>query len=395
MELKMDVTEIFDKNFDALTGDEYSLIINQAGSRSGKTYAILQCIIVLCHTKPGLVSTIVRESLPQLKKTVIKDTVEILKKLKIYNKNNHNKTEQIYNFDNGSCIEFLSADSPEKLKGTKRDILFINECTEISHEAYLQLAMRTTGKKVVDFNPEDMEHWVYDNMHYPDTLTIRSTYKDNPFLQPDQIKFIEDKILVDENYYKIYVLGERPISNSRIYSHFKQFSDIKLIEDCNNIAYGLDFGYNHPTAMVKCYFGNNTNGEIVYVKEEIYKSGLTITDLIKEMLNLGIDKSKMIYCDSARPEIIEELKRNGYKAILSNKNVKQGIDKIKSIQISVWSESLNIWAEFKKYSWKTQNEKITDEPVKLDDDLVDSLRYCVLTHQKNAFTPKALKVFRF
>lgn len=377
--ITLKVTEIYDKNWDALTNKKYKTIINQAGTRSGKTYAILQCIVMYCHMNPNKKVSIVRISLPALRDTVIPDFIEILTSLNIYDLNNHNKTEQLYTFSNGSNVKFLSADNAMRLKGSKRDLLFLNEATELSQSVYMQLAMRTSGKILIDFNPEDIDHWVYDLMKDKDSLTIKSTYKDNPFLETSQVKFIEDKIKVDANWYKTYVLGERPTSSVRIYNHFQQYDEEIVDINKNNFAYGLDFGYNHPTVLVKCYF----EGDAVYVKEEIYRSNMTVSDLISLMNVLNIDKTKDIYCDSARPEIIEEIKRAGYvRAQGSDKNVKSGIDKIKSMEVLIEKLSKNVWKEYRTYCWKVNGEHITDEPVKLNDDAMDAMRYCVHTFKK-------------
>ena len=371
------MTNVFNNNWTELNSDKHKYIINQGGTRSSKTYSICQCLIVYCLRNPKTSVSMVRISLPLLKRSIMRDVIGILKDLELYDEAKHNKTEQIYYFDNGSSIEFISADSVDKLKGPGRDILVLNEATELSHSVWMQLAMRTRGKILLDFNPEDNDHWIYELIKDPRSILIKSTYKDNPFLPQEQVDFIEDMINVDENYYKTYVLGERPTSNSRIYTHFKQYID--EIED-KNWCYGLDFGFNHPCALVKTSFIDNK----VYIKEEIYKSKLTTAELVKLMIERGIDKSKYIYCDSARPEVIEELKRNGFtRAQLSDKSVKAGIDKVKSMEVFIHYESTNLLKEYKLYSWRVHNEISTEEPVKLNDDGMDAIRYAIQTHYKS------------
>lgn len=374
--LEVKMTNVFVKNWEALIGNTYKIILNQGGTRSSKTYSIVQCLIVYCIQNPKVSVSMVRISLPMLKRSIIRDFISIMNDMKLYDVSKHNKTEQIYTFSNGSSVEFLSADSVDKLKGPGRDILVLNEATELSKEVYLQLSMRTRGKIIIDFNPEDNDHWVYDLINKPESILIKSTYKDNPFLPQSQIDTIEDMINVDENYYKTYVLGERPTSGSRIYTHFKQYSDEI---DSNNYVYGLDFGFNHPCALVK----TTVDGNKVYVKEEIYQSKMTTSDLVERMEQLGIDKRKYIYCDSARPEVIEELRRAGYtRATKSDKSVKAGIDKVKSMEIFINVNSENLWKEYRLYSWKTHNDTILDEPVKLNDDGMDAMRYAVHTYNK-------------
>lgn len=392
MEAKLQVTEVFDKNWDQLNGDK-RIIINQGGTRSGKTISCLQCSILYANINPNTSISIVRISMPALKETIIPDFMFIMDQLGIYDIKRHNKTEQLYTFSNGSTIKFLSAATAMRLKGSKRDILYINEATELSREAYLQLAMRTNNKILLDFNPEDNDHWVYELLKEDKCILIKSTYLDNPFLSEDNIQEIEDLIKVDENYYKTYVLGERPTSNRRIYTHFKQFNKRTVHTDMMDYVYGLDFGFNHPCVLVKASFEDNK----AYIKEEIYRSKMTTGDLITQMNEVNIDKSKKIYCDSARPEVIEELKRAGYtRATKSDKNVKPGIDKVKSMEIFIDDTSFNLWKEYRQYVWKTIGERILDEPVKINDDGMDALRYAIHSHIKtNKFNSFYTQIYKF
>jgi len=320
--------------------------------------------------------SIVRKSFPALRASIMRDFFNLMKEMNLYSELNHSKTENIYNFDNGSWVEFFSADDEQKLRGRKRDVLLCNEGNELSFDEFNQLVMRTTGKVMVDFNPSDTDHWVYDIINQDNSRLIKSTYKDNPFLEKDQVEYIENLINVDENYYKIYALGERPVSTMRIYSHFKQYVDEV---ESSDMVYGLDFGFNHPTALVECKFIGNK----VYVKEIIYESGLTVADIIIKMKDSNLRLDKNIYCDSARPEIIEDLRRNGfYKAVSADKNVKKGIDKVKSMEVYINYESTNILKESKLYSWKSLKDVILDEPVKLNDDAMDAMRYAIFSRDK-------------
>jgi phage terminase large subunit len=374
MNLKIQATKVFETNYKYFNDDKYRYVVNQGGSRSSKTYSILQLLIVIA-LKDKVSISIVRQSLPSLRSSVMRDFFEILKNLNLYDEISHQKTEHIYRFKNGSSVEFFSTDSEQKIRGRKRDILYCNEGNELNFDVFNQLVLRTKGKVFLDFNPSDTEHWIYELIKQDNCILIKSTYKDNPFLEKDQVIYIENLINVDENYYKIYALGERPISQTRIYTHFKQYVDEYNLDD---YCYGLDQGYNHPMAIVKASFVENK----VYIKEVLYKSNLTASDLIREMDNLNIDKRKPIYCDSARPELIEDLRRAGYNAKSSDKSVKEGIDKVKSMEIFIHHESTNLWREYKLYSWKTNGEIITDEPVKLYDDGLDAMRYAIYSHHK-------------
>ena len=376
--MRIDATEVFHKNWEAYNNKDIRFVINQGGSRSSKTYSILQMIIVICLQNPNTLVSVVRETFPSLRASVMRDFFEILKHLEIYTQKNHSKTEHIYNFENGSQVEFFSTDDEQKVRGRKRDILYLNEGNEIPFTIFNQLVMRTSGKVLIDFNPSDTDHYLYETIEQDNATLIKSTYKDNVFLSQEQVDYIEGLISVDENFYRIYALGERPTSTTRIYSHFNQY-DVEP-QQFEDISYGLDFGFSHPTALIQVkYIGNK-----VYVKELLYQSGLTSQDMIVKFDEMGIDKSVSMYCDSARPEIIEELRRKGYhKAVAANKNVKPGIDRIKSLEVFVNKSSINLLKEYRNYNWKVVKDNITEEPVKLNDDAMDAMRYAIYSHMKS------------
>ena len=368
MKLELKTTTIFSKSKEALYNDKIRFIIEQGGSRSSKTYSICQLLIVYALTTDNKIVSIVRKSFPSLRGSVMRDFFEIMKDLDIYSESKHNKSENLYTFDTGTIIEFFSIDDEQKLRGRKRDILWINEANEINFEEYTQLNLRTTEKLIFDFNPSDNFHWLYDLISREESILIVSTYKDNPFLTKSQITEIENLINVDESYYRIYALGEKGTGKTTIYTHYKMYEEEPEFKE---MVYGLDFGYNHPTSLVQCQFLDNK----IWVKELIYRSGLTTTDLINEMKSLNLNLRKEIICDSARPEIIEELKRNGFMAKGAIKEVKAGIDTVKSSELYIQKGSLNLLKELSSYKWKTNGDIVLDEPVKVFDDAVDALRY--------------------
>jgi phage terminase large subunit len=344
---------------------------------SSKTYSILQLLVILCLTTPKLSCSIVRKSFPSLRGSVMRDLFEIIKELNIYKVSNHNKTEHIYKFDNGSFIEFFSVDDDQKVRGRKRDVCYINEGNELTFEEFNQLNMRTTKSMFIDFNPSDTESFLYGLISNENSILIKSTYKNNPFLSKSIVEEIENLINVSPEYYRIYCLGERATLTTRVYTHFKQYVD--EMYNIDEVHYGLDIGFNHPMALVESKFIDNR----VYVKELIYESGLTTNDLIMKMELIGIDKKRNIWVDSARPDVIEDLRRKGFKAFPADKAVKEGIDSVKSMEVFVHIESVNLWKEYKTYSYKTDGDRILDEVVKMNDDGVDSLRYSVHSHKKH------------
>lgn len=368
--LQIKHTPVFDKNYEALNNTNIRFIINQGGTRSSKTYSLCQMFIVYCLTNPNKKISIIRKSFPSLRASVMRDFFDVMKELDLYEQASHHKTENTYHFSNGSSVEFFAVDDEQKLRGRKRDILWINEANEINFEEYNQLNMRTTDKIFFDFNPSDNFHWLYDLISDKSSILIHSTYKDNPFLSKFIINEIEKLREVDYNYYRIYALGERGISKTTIYTHWKYFENDF---DGKETIYGLDFGFNHPTSLIEVKLDENK----YYVKELIYQSGLTSTDLLNELQRLNINRTKEIICDSARPEIIEDLKRAGYNAKQAIKDVKDGIDSVKSSELYIHKESLNLIKELTNYKWKTNGDIILDEPVKLYDDAVDALRYAI------------------
>ena len=377
MEIQIHHTKVFNDNLKQYESGK-RFIVNQGGSRSSKTYSIVQLLIFICLTKPKTSVSIVRKSFPSLRGSVLKDFIEILGNLNLYNENYHNKTNQVYHFDNGSEMEFFSIDNPQKVRGRKRDICYCNEANELEFEDFTQLSLRTNDCLFIDYNPSDTEHWLYDLLKDERSVLLKSTYKDNIFLNNEIVTEIENLINVDENYYKIYALGERPISTTRIYSHFKQYVDEVDFDDW---CYGLDIGYNHATALVRIGY----KGDLIYVDEIIYKNKITISDLIIEMKEMIGNDRKPIYVDSARPDVIEELRRNGWNSNSASKQVKEGIDFVKSKQIYINIESVNLQREYKLYSWKSKGNQIYDEPIKLNDDGMDAMRYGIFTHKKKSF----------
>ena len=383
MNLDINATPVFEMNWNALVNG-YRYLVNQGGSRSSKSYSILQIIIALC-LKDKISVSIVRQSFPSLRASIMRDFFEILKDLDLYSESQHHKTEHTYFFKNGSSVEFFATDSEQKIRGRKRNILYCNEANELSFDVFNQLVLRTSGQVIIDFNPSDTEHWIYDLLKDTKSILIKSTYKDNVFLSKEQKEYIENLINVDENYYKIYALGERPIASTRVYSHFKQYIDEPEYSDW---CYGLDFGYTHQNAMVKIMYV----GSKIYVKEFLYQGKMTAVDL-KDHLKTLIDDNKPIYCDWARPEVIEELKRSGFNVKEAIKDVKAGINHLKSSEIYIHHESVNLLKEYKLYSWKSKGDLIYDEVIKLNDDLMDALRYGIYTHKKKKGSGEFLKFY--
>jgi len=314
---------------------------------------------------------------PHLRKGAMRDWRKIMEDYKLYDPGAHMKTEQLYTYPTGSYVEFFSVDNQLKVRGPGRDILFINEANIIQYETFRQLLLRTKKCIFIDYNPADEFHWLYDKvLTRPDCYFIKSTYKDNPFLPKEQVAEIESYRDADPNFWRIYGEGERGHSEGVIYTHWATNNNDMV----GPTVYGLDFGYNNPTALVRII----ENDRALYVTEEIYQSHLTNTDLIG-MLKQIVKSSDTIYCDAAEPQRIEEIRRAGFKAVAANKDVKAGIDFIKSRKLFIDQGSANLLKEIKSYKYKTPGQKAAntpEEPLKLNDHAMDAMRYAAISFRK-------------
>jgi len=383
--MQINATNIFARNWDALTNSEVRFIINEGGSRSSKTYSLCQMVIVYCIQNPNKVVSIVRKTFPALRATVMRDFFEILKDLDIYEKTNHNMSENIYRFPNGSIVEFFSVDDEQKIRGRKRDIGWCNEANELWFEDFQQLNMRTEDKLIFDYNPSESSSWLYELPPHESKL-IKSTYRDNPFL-PESIKRqIEDLKRTDESLYQIYALGEKAISKSNIYNNWT-FTKSRPAR-FTNFVYGLDFGYNHPTALVRVYWHEGD----IYIEPVIYQSYLTTSELIQKFKDLDIEKTVDILADYSRPEIIAEMQNAGYNVNNANKSVKMGINYVKTFGVFCQEEPA-LKKEYENYKWKKVGDMILDEPVKLYDDAMDAVRYATAYIKEMYYTDDGYVAF--
>jgi phage terminase large subunit len=373
------------------------IIINQGGTRSTKTYSVVKLLIGLALWLKLQIS-ITSLSLPHLKKGALKDWKEVMNNNNLYDQNAHRRTDRAYDYPSGSYIEFFSVDDSLKVRGPGRDILFVNELNLIDFDTFIQLLLRTKICAIGDFNPADEFHWIYDELlaeevlkdgditwyrrkgvdrsEKPDVAFIKSTYLDNPFLPHEQVKEIENLKNVDSNFWRIYGEGERGHSEGVIYTHWQTIHTLPQ----GNVAFGLDFGYNNPTSLVKVI----ERDQELHWSEEIYQSGLTNNDLIP-MVKQFVKSHEPVMCDSAEPSRIEELRRAGIKALPANKDVKLGIDFVKSRKLYIHSGSVNLLKEIKSYKYMDQGKKKGNEPevpLKLNDHAMDAARYGSMAFKK-------------
>lgn len=371
----IEYTPVFMANKAAYDSGQFRFIGNEGSSRSSKSYSLAQLMVVVgCTEKKEI--TVTSPSLPHLKRGAMKDVLDVMKDWGLYSEKNHNKTDNILRFpDTGSYIEFFGADETDKLRGPGRDILWCNEMNLVSQQSYTQLALRTRDVIFGDWNPADEYSYVYPLVDNPKNKKIHSTYLNNlAFLTKAQIDEIESLKDADENLWKVYGLGLRGTSTETIYTHWKQ---CESFPQCDRVAYGLDFGFNHPNVLTKV-------GELDgrhYVEEIIYETKLTTDDLIYLIKMQGVTGATPIYCDSARPDTIEEINRAGLWALPSDKSVWDGIQFVKSKPLFITANSVNLLKEIKSYKWMVdKNGIVTEQPVKFRDDGMDSMRYPLYTY---------------
>jgi phage terminase large subunit len=307
-----------------------------------------------------------------------------LKDHEIYSEEDHSKTASEYSL-NGNLIEFISLDMSQKIRGRKRDLLFCNEANELTFEDWQQLLFRTTGRSIMDYNPSEEWHWIYDKvLTRSDVDFFQTTYKDNPFLGDGIKQEIERLKDIDENYWRVYGLGERGQSRSLVYT----FSTIKEIpREAKLVSYGLDFGFsNDPTSLVRTYILDDN----MYVDELIYRTGMTNQDIANEMKVLGLDKANEVYADSAEPKSIEEIYRMGWNVKPTIKgSINIGIDIIRRYRLHATERSYNLIKELRNYKYiEDKNGQITNKPVDNFNHALDALRYSVVNKITNSHLGK-------
>ena len=357
--------------------------VHQGGSRSGKTYSIIQHIVEFCYHNEGAgaVITICRKTYPALRASVMRDFFEILEREELYLPSQHNKSQGTYMLF-GNLVEFISVDQPQKVRGRKRDLLFINEANELNIEDWRQLLLRTTGRIIVDFNPSDEFHWLYDVIERDDADFFQTTYLDNPFLEQAVIDEIERFKEVDENFWRVYGLGEKGVNRSAVLTHWKQVKEIP--RDYKLMNYGLDFGYtNDPTAIVGVY----TDGYGFCLDEVCYATGLTNKAIADTLRLAGVPRADTIIADCAEPKSIDEIHGHGFNIHPCRKgadSIRAGLDFLRSRPLLITEGSINGIKELRNYKFKEdKNGKILNSPVDAFNHFIDASRYAITFNQSN------------
>jgi phage terminase large subunit len=349
--------------------------IIQGGTSAGKTFGILPILISKAAKRPLMEISVVAESIPHLRRGALKDFLSMMKSGFRYVDKRFNKSLLRYDFDNGSYIEFFSADDSSKLRGARRDILYINECNNIEFEAYNELAIRTKREIYLDFNPAN-EFWVHTELkNEPDTDFVVLTYKDNEALDKGIVREIEKNRLKGltssywANWWNVYGLGEMGSLQGVVFSNWKQIDTIPT--EARLLGYGVDFGYTaDPTSIVEVY---NYNGQRI-LNEICYQTSLVNTEIAKKL-----QKNIIAYADSAEPKSIEEIRRTGQliKGVTKGlDSVNFGIQIMQSQEYLVTSQSTNLIKELRSYCWdKDRSGKQINKPIANYNHAIDAVRY--------------------
>ena len=376
------------------------IVINVGGARSSKSYSVAQLFVLrfmACRKRTQIIS---RKTFPALKATAMADILGLMQEWGVYGQFEHNKTDAtILNPANGNLMRFISIEDPTRIRSMQANDIWMEEANEFNYLDYLTLKTRASSPVTdglrnqifMTLNPSDSYGWINqklvnaakdaadDDKKAGDVEVICSSYKDNPFLDDDYKRTLEDLKGEDETYYKIFALGVWAQSGSIIYSNYDIKPLAEFPADFDEVFIGLDFGFNNPAAAV---FVGISDGE-AWLRELVYQSHLTNSDLIervkKEIPQQFADRA-LLRADESEPDRIEEFKRAGFRieAAPKGKNsVRDGIDFCKRIKMHICDESVNLIKEMRGYKWKEKDGQILDEPVKYLDHALDGARYAL------------------
>jgi len=383
------VTRIFKQNQEA----RESIVVNRGGARSSKSHSIAQLFISELTTGKNKSLLITRKTFPSLRISAYRLVIDLLKDYGYYPYCHHDKTEKSLTWPNNNWLLFSSIDDPEKIKSTEWNKIWMEEATDFNYEDFRILQLRLSKPKQVgeynqlymSFNPIDAFHWIKEKLIDPEMLKneedrrlieIVSTYKDNPFLPQDYIDMLLTLKEVDINYWHIYGEGEWGVLENLIYHNWDTINPDRWPTEFSYTIYGLDFGFNAPSALIKIGVKDNEP----YERELLYESGLTNTELIEQLEDLIPNKKDYIFADTAEPARIEEISQAGFNIYPADKSVKDGIDYVKSQKVHIHQESDNLIKEKRGYKYKENRDKqVLDEPLKFNDHLMDAERYALYT----------------
>lgn len=360
----------------------------QGGTSAGKTFGILPILIDIAAKNPLSEISVVAESIPHLKRGAMKDFKKIMVETKRWVDTRWNASDFKYNFANGSQIEFFSADSDAKLRGARRDYLYMNECNNMTFHAYTELASRTKKGIYLDWNPTN-EFWFHTDLQSDNDVDfIIVNYKDNEACPESALNFIEKakvKSLTSAywlNWYKVYGLGEIGSLQGAVFENWQQCKEIPTTAEF--VSYGMDWGFtNDPTTLVGVWKQNDN----LYIKEFIYSRGLTNDAIAAKLKELNIKPTDDIIADSAEPKSIQEVFNYGFNIKPASKgpdSIKNGIDVLLRYKLFITQDSTNIIKELRSYKWDTDKDgKAINKPIDYMNHSIDALRYVALNKLAN------------
>lgn len=373
---KIQTTRIF-RDIEQAVAQGYTTISLQGSARSSKTYNVLIWLIVYCLSHPNTRLSIVRATLPAIKGSVLVDFKEILQRMGIYNERSLNKSELIYTFANGSWAEFFSTDSEQKLRGRKRDILFVNEANELGFIEWQQLKMRTTRLSIIDYNPSfSDEHWICETVNQdPRTFHSVTTYLDNPFLEQTVIDEIESLREKNQSLWQVYGLGQQAVIEGLVFKHFGICETIP--PHVRHRFIGMDFGFtNDPTAICEVAL----DGDSLYIDEIAYRTQMLSSDIITT-LREAAPKMRII-SESADPRLIQEIYRAGIDIHPVKKfpgSIEAGLSKMQEYRIIITKRSTNVAKELRNYTYRQDKDgRWLNVAIDCYNHAIDAVRYVVM-----------------
>lgn len=360
-------------------------LVLYGGAGSGKSWMAAQKLVKRCIQTPGERFLVARKVARTLRHSCFKLLGDTLRRYELTRLVKVNQTDMHMAFPNGSEIIHAGLDDVEKLKSLADPTgIWIEEATEVSEEDFVQLDLRVRGRTptykqvMLSFNPISSMHWLKQRFvddPLPGSLVIHTTHRDNPYAGPEYAQKLAG--IRDERLRAVYERGEwGQITKGLIYTDWQAVDEAPE----GDVIYGLDFGFNNPSALVRV----TNRDQDVWVEELLYESNMTNADLIARLESFGIDRHAPVYCDAAEPQRIQEIHRAGYNAKPADKDVLKGIDSIKARGLHVVRGSQNVVNELNTYKWvEDKDGNILDRPVKWMDHALDAMRYAVHTHWGN------------
>jgi len=405
--IKIDLTalpELTNEVYYPLYKNKSRYLVLYGGAGSGKSVFAAQKILVRCLTEKPHRFLVVRKVARTLRFSVFSLFQDMIAQWQLTPLFKINKSDMTITCVNGNQIIFAGLDDVEKLKSIAGITgIWIEEASELEQKDFQQLDLRLRGSTkhykqiILSFNPISALHWlkkVFFDFKKENATIVKSTYKDNKFIDPEYVKVLEDLKNQDATYYKIYALGEWGVLGNLVYTNYV-IEDIPTDENhYSSIYYGLDFGYNDPSALVKIGWKDNE----IYILDEIYERHLTNTELIKECQN-RVNKRFLIIADSAEPDRIEEFKKAGFRIQPCTKgkdSVRFGIDWIKRHKIHIHPSCVNTIKEIQTYKYREDKDgNVLDEPVDVNNHAMDALRYATeALRNERPSSPEALLLVR-